>query len=105
MRRADQDVVEPIAIDVADRRDGIAAEVAHTRRLATFDTDRLGRVCIGEPGLAEDDVSGAVLAVIVWRGDHEITDAVAVEVASIRDGVAGLRIPGIACTELDVEYG
>src|SRR5262245_55978432 len=108
MRRADHDIVEPVAIDVADGRYRIAAQVAHARRLAAIDTYRPSRGSIGEPGLAEDDVSGALLAVSVWRGYHEVADAVAIEVAGIRDGEAGLRthrVPGIAYAEPHVEYG
>src|SRR5215813_10146520 len=109
MRRANQHIVEPVAIDVADRSYGIAAHVAnHASVYAAIDSYRSSWVSIGKPGLAEDDVSGALLAVIVWRGHHEIAEAVAIEVAGIRDGVAGLRthrVPGIAYAEPHMEYG
>src|SRR5215467_5187596 len=95
MRRADQDVVEPVAIDVAERRDRIAAHVADAGRIGAADAYRPSRVSIGEPGVAEDNVSLALLAVIVWRGYHEIADPVAIEVACIRDSVAGLRAHGV----------
>src|SRR5262245_1259197 len=109
MRRADQHIVEPVAIDVADRRYGIAAQVAdHASVYAAIDTYRSSWVSIGKPGLAEDDVSGALLAVIVWRGHHEIAEAIAIEVAGIGNGVAGLRthrVPGIAYAKPYVQYG
>src|SRR6476469_3798694 len=87
MRRADQDIVAPLAIDVAERCYGIAAPVAHdASRCAAFDA----YVGVGRTtAVAKDDIRGAlVVGAVIRRGNHEIADAIAIEVARIGDGIA-----------------
>src|SRR5262245_34023982 len=91
MGRADQDIVEPVAIDVAERCYGIAAHVAqYASRFAAVDAyPGVGRTT----GVAKDDISGAlVVRAVGWRGHHEIADAIAIEVARIGDVIALLRV-------------
>src|SRR5215831_11000817 len=87
MRRADQNIVEPVAIDVAERCYGIAAPVAHDAgRFAALDAyEGIGRTT----GVAKDEIGGALLVcAVVRRRHHEIADAIAIEIARIGDGIA-----------------
>src|SRR4029079_4161697 len=86
----------------------MAAQFAHAGRCAPLDPYRSSRGCIREAGLAEDDVSGAFLTVIMRRGDHEIAKTVAIERTGIGDDKPRLRtpkVPGVAHAEVHVKYG
>ena len=93
--RADQDIVKPVAVDVAQSRNGAAAGI---ERCGAVDADPVA-ACRGseghvrEPaGLAEDDVSGPFcVRAVVLRRDHDVAESVAVEVPCGRDCKAGLR--------------
>ena len=97
-RRADNQVVEAVAVDVARRRDGIAGmvvsdlgvdpEAADTQR-DVIEVDRREAA-----RRAEHDIGGAAVekarAVVVVSADDHIVEAVAVDVAGSRHREAGI---------------
>ena len=105
-RRADDEVVKSVAIDVAGRRDAPARIVAGGIALDDEPVGRGegGKVDRAEPcRFAEDDIglAGIAAAIVAVRGaDDEVVIAVAVDVARRGDAEAGLVA---VCVALDDE--
>ena len=90
--RADDDVVESVAIDIARARDAEPGKIA--RDIALNDEaiarGKTGQIDIGprRPGLPEDDIGFTRIAaaiVAIGRADDQIVDAVAIDVARAGD--------------------